>query len=96
MIYIKHFKYTQKEAVVFAKTDCKILFGTEEIKLKENKYGYNHSDLAKAAFQYFFSWPNQKKFLLKKGEKITIKPFEAYVISGNYEITEDENIFFIS
>jgi hypothetical protein len=95
--FAKYFKYhTSHSAILLAKTDCRVIFGTEKIKLKQSQNGCNHDDLAKAAFQNLLCWPEEQEVFLKKNEKITIEPFTAYVVSGKYEIKSDENIFFIS
>lgn len=98
MIYFtKYFKYhTKKQAVLYAESDCVLTLGTDKIRLKESKNGYNHEDLAKAAFQHFMCWPAKKDFFLKKNDKIIIEPFVAYCVFGKYKITTHENIFFIS
>ena len=93
MLYIKkYFKFhtEKKYATLIAISDCEINFGVEKIRLKESIDGYNHSDLAQAAFQHFFSWPKIKKIKLKKSEKITIKSFEAYTVDGDYKIDSNE------
>jgi hypothetical protein len=100
MLYIsKHFKYHQNKnsAILTALDDCIIVFGTDEIRLKEGADGTNHCDLAKSAFIHFFSWPKKTIKQIKKSEKIKIDSFVAYlVIKGKYEISVNESIFFVS
>lgn len=100
MLYVsKYFKYhkNKKPAILIALNDCIIEIGTDAIKLKEGFNGKNHCDLAKSAFIHFFSWPKKIIKKIKKSESIEINSFVAYlVVKGNYEISTNENIFFIS
>lgn len=89
-------KYLEQTARITAIEKCELKIGVKKIKLKENKNGTNHDDLALAAIQWLLSYEENKSLFLDKNETFEIKPFVPYKVSGKYLINAKENIFSIS
>ena len=60
-----------------------LTIGTPKTRIKENREGFNHSDLAKGAIANFFCWGSQQVFL-RDGDSYVLGPFVAYRVDHIY------------